>query len=209
MEKIHGILKPGISDDPTTSKRRVAVLYGLGGMGKSQISIEYAYRYSSSYTSVFMVDATSQATLSRSAFIMVEQLVSHYKSQWKNAPDFTQLGVQLGLSGCIDQHGRLLETSSADSVTIRKAIKSWLSDAENNNWLVVFDNHDDIKTVALEDFVPTVDFGKVIITTRRTEVKHLGKAVEVDEIGKGAAIQILLSSAGKDPEESGKITLVH
>lgn len=212
LEKIHSILKPDISDDHSTFKRRVAVLYGLGGMGKSQISIEYAYRYSSAYTSVLMVDATSQATLSRSAFIMVEQLVSHYKTQWGDAPDFTQLGVQLGLSGCIDQHGRLLETSSADLATIGKAVKGWLSNAENNDWLVVFDNHDDIETVALEDFVPTVDFGKVIITSRRTEVRHLGKAVEVDEIGKGAGIQILLSSAGKDPkntEESGKITLSH
>lgn len=156
-----------------------------------------------------MIDATSQATLSRSALIMTEQLISHYTTQWGGAPDFTQLGVQLGLSGRIDQNGRLLETSSADSITIGKALKNWLSNAENDDWLVVFDNHDDIETVALEDFVPTVDFGKVIITTRRTEVRHLGKAVEVDEIGKGAGIQILLSSAGKDPkntEESGNIT---
>lgn len=205
-------MESDILDDPATSKRRVAVLYGLGGMGKSQISIEYAYRYFSSYTSVFMVDATSEATLSRSAFAVAEQLISHYKSQWGDAPDFTQLGVRLGLSGCIDQNGQLLETSSADSATIGKAVKYWLSNAENNGWLVVFDNHDDIETVAIEDFVPTVDFGKVIITTRRTEVKHLGKAVEVDEIGKGAGIQILLSSAGKDPknaEEAGKITLAH
>lgn len=212
LEKIHSILKSDLSDNPAAPRRRVAVLHGLGGMGKSQISIEYTYRYSSFYTSVFMVDATSEATLSRSAFTMAEQLVSHYKSQWGNAPDFTQLGVQLGLSRCLDQHGQLLETSSADSVTIGKAVKCWLSNEENSGWLVVFDNHDDIKTVTLEDFVPTVDFGKVIITTRRTEVKHLGKAVEVDEIGKGAAIQILLSSAGKDPrntEEAGKTTLTH
>lgn len=148
-----------------------------------------------------MVDATSQATLSQSAFTVADQLVSHYKSQWGNArPDFNQLGVQLGLSGCIDRHGRLLETSSPQLIV--KAVRKWLSEAENTDWLVVFDNHDDIETVTLENFVPTVDFGKVIITTRRPEVKHFGIGVEVGEIGKEAGIEILLSSAGKDPKNA-------
>lgn len=207
LEKIHNVLKPDISDDLATPKRHVAVLYGLGGMGKSQISIEYAYRYSSSYTSVFMIDTTSQATLSRSAFTTAEQLVSHYKSQWGNAkPDFNRLGAQLNLSGCIDEHCRLLETSPPD--LIMKAVKSWLSNAENVGWLVVFDNYDDIEAVALDDFVPTVDFGKVVITTRRPEVKHLGVGVEVDEIGKAAGIEILLSSAGKDPKSTAEAGII-
>ncbi|KAF8241212.1 hypothetical protein K440DRAFT_483683, partial [Wilcoxina mikolae CBS 423.85] len=47
--------------------RNVVVLHGLGGIGKSSIALEYSFRYSESYTTVFWVDVTSGTSLSRSA----------------------------------------------------------------------------------------------------------------------------------------------
>jgi len=38
-------------------------LYGLGGVGKTQVALEYAYRHQSDYTYVFWVPAVDQAQL--------------------------------------------------------------------------------------------------------------------------------------------------
>ena len=44
-------------------ERGTAALSGLGGIGKTQTAIEYAYRYRELYTAVFWVDAESRETL--------------------------------------------------------------------------------------------------------------------------------------------------
>src|ERR1700737_4186691 len=41
---------------------RVAI-YGLGGVGKSQIAIEYVYRYKQNYTNIYWINASDQASL--------------------------------------------------------------------------------------------------------------------------------------------------
>lgn len=197
LQKIHNILKP--AHGASKQGRQIAVLHGLGGMGKSQIVTEYAYRHSSSYTSVFWVDATSQATLAQSALAMTEQLVSHYQTKWGDStPDFMQIGVMLGLPGFIKSTGQIQDGCSLDLVV--RAIKNWLSGTGNDGWLVVFDNHDDIESIKLLDFFPTCDFGSILVTTRRPEVTHLGVGVEIGEIEEKAGISILLSSASKDPQ---------
>lgn len=195
LEKIHSILEPTQSGK---KERRTAVIYGLGGMGKSQISIEYAYRYSPSYTSVFWADATSRATLAQSTLSMAEQLISHYAAKWGDSiPDFTQIGTMLGIHGLIDSTGRIKRDE--DSLDLAaKAMNKWLLSTGNDEWLIIFDNHDDTESVKLLEFFPVCDFGSIIITTRRPEVRHLGIGVEVGEIDKEAGISILLSSAFKN-----------
>lgn len=204
LRKIHGILNPDGSKD-----RRVVVLHGLGGIGKSQLSIEYAYRYHSLYSSVFWIDATSQATLSRSALLMAEQLVAHYGTKWVDSdPDFTQIGVMMGLPGCVGPAGILVNGEEDVMRLIVSAMGKWLSSTGNNNWLVIFENNDEIESVKLQDFVPIVEFGSIIITTRRAEISYLGVEVEVERIDKDSAISILLASADRDPvsvDREGKL----
>lgn len=211
LERMDRILNPGTkaTNDTTdqvelASRHRIAVLYGLGGVGKSQVATEYAYRqYSgSAFTSVFWVDATSQASLAQSALRMAEQIASHYQTKWEDSnPDFVQIGAMLGLPGCIELTGRIKPDVGSPDLVIG-AMKKWLSDTENRGWLVIFDNNDDIDSVTLLDFFPALDFGhgSIIITTRRFEVKALGVGVEMERIEKAAAISILLTSAGRTPK---------
>lgn len=42
----------------------IQVLSGLGGVGKTQVALEFAYRYRSDYSNVFFVDADSLSSLS-------------------------------------------------------------------------------------------------------------------------------------------------
>lgn len=195
LEKIHKIVKPGSSKE-----RRVAVLHGLGGIGKSQLSIEYAYRHHSLYSSVFWIDATSQATLSRSALSMAGQLVAHYETKWGDSnPDFERIGEMIGLPGSVGPAGLLVKAEAGGLKVVVSAMEKWLASTGNDNWLVIFENNDDIGSVKLQDFVPTVEFGSIIITTRRPEISYLGVGIEVGQIDKDAGISILLAGVGKDP----------
>lgn len=195
LEKIHNALKPS-----GTRERHVVVLYGLGGIGKSQLSIEYAYRHYSLYSSVFWIDATSQATLDRSVLQMAEQLVAHYETKWGGSkPDFVQIGTMLGLHGCIGSTGQLFEKAKgADADLVMKAMRKWLSSTGNDNWLVIFENNDDIESIKLQDFVPAGECGNIIITTRRPEISCLGVGIEVGQVDVDAGVSILLASAGKN-----------
>ncbi|KAI5853229.1 hypothetical protein DFP73DRAFT_34814 [Morchella snyderi] len=196
LDKLHKILDPSQNQNQRT--RRVAVLHGLGGMGKTQIVTEYAYRNSSSYTSVFWVDATSKATLAHSSLAVMEQIISHYRSKWHDsAPDFAEIEAVLGLPGFIKSTGEIHEKCPPELVT--RAVKGWLSNLENDKWLIVFDNHDDFESVKMLDFFPSCDFGSIIISTRRPEIAKYGVGIEIGGIGEVSGISILLSSAGKDP----------
>lgn len=189
----------GQTDEPT-KKHRIAVLHGLGGMGKSQIATEYAYRYylSSSYTSIFWIDATSQTSLAQSAVIMIEQIIAYYQTNpQRSNVTIEHIGALLGLSGCIEPTGMILKDAPPASVI--KAAKKWLSEPGNKDWLIIFDNNDDIDSVNVHEFLPKLEFdhGSTIITTRRLELRYLGTGVEIDKIEENAAISILLTSAGK------------
>ena len=69
MEKI---LLPGV-DSPV---RKVLVLGGMGGIGKTQLSIAYAKRHGHTYSSVFWLNATSELTLKGSLRKMAYRLLA-------------------------------------------------------------------------------------------------------------------------------------
>ncbi|RPB09265.1 hypothetical protein P167DRAFT_307527 [Morchella conica CCBAS932] len=190
----------GQTDYEPTKKHRIAVLHGLGGMGKSQIATEYAYRHysSSSYTSIFWIDATSQTSLAQGAVTMIEQVIDYYQTNPRRSDSTIEhIGALLGLSGCIEPTGKILKDTPPASVI--KAAKRWLSEPGNKDWLIIFDNNDDIDSVNVHDFLPKLEFdhGSTIVTTRRFELRYLGTGVEIDKIEGNAAISILLTSAGK------------
>jgi tetratricopeptide (TPR) repeat protein len=49
---------------PSTDKYRGRIaLFGLGGIGKTQIALEYVYRFTNTYTRIFWISADTQASL--------------------------------------------------------------------------------------------------------------------------------------------------
>lgn len=166
LEKMHGILisETKATDNQTDRlksmpRRRTAILHHLLPVKSqvSQVSKEYAYRYSSFYTAVFWVDATSQESLARSVLEMAERIVSYYATKWENSnPDFTEIGIMAGLFGLVEPSGKVR------SNLVIKAMRNWLGSPENRDWLVIIDNHNR-SSVNLGDFLPICDFGNIII----------------------------------------------
>jgi hypothetical protein len=179
--------------------RRVIILHGLGGVGKSTIALEYSFRWSKSYTSVFWADASSETSLLQSARVISEHLISHYAAQgiaYGEIDNFLRLGGLLG-------HDRQIMPVEGGERRVAGAVKEWLAVEGNGRWLLILDNYDDIGSVNIHELLPTCDAGHVIITSRRSNLQALGRTLEIDEIDERSGILLLLKSANKEGVDTG------
>ena len=93
---------------------RVA-LCGMGGVGKTQIAVEYVRRNQTTYTAIFWILARDRVTLLQG---------------------FQEIGLSVG---CYNTTTGLEPTAAA------KLVLSWLR--KQKDWLVIFDNLDDIAII--------------------------------------------------------------
>lgn len=127
-------------------------VYGLGGVGKTQIALEFACctREENPNCSVFWVPATDHLAFEQA---------------------YKQIGQVLNIPG-ID----------ADGADIKQLVKDALSDKRIGPWLMIIDNADDINMVfrqptnieviapALIDYIPFSPNGSTLVTTRNRKV---------------------------------------
>ena len=105
----------------------IVVLTGLGGTGKTQIAVEYAFlnrnKYPDKYQYVLWATADSEPSLAVSYELISKEL-------------------------------HLFEDQQVDQERINWAVKKWLT--TNENWLLVFDNADDVNSVNdVEAYLPS------------------------------------------------------
>ena len=78
------------------------------------------------------------------------------------------------------------------------SVRSWLSRAENSQWLLVFDNVDDLSSVPIRKYLPAVNWGHVIFTTRDQGI--IGEIAQEGHVLKPLttedAAQLLLERSG-------------
>src|SRR5436190_23681672 len=134
VQDMESILQPQ-SDSPYLT-RKVLILGGMGGIGKTQLAISYAKRHRHSYSSIFWLNANNEVTLKNSLRtlanrILLPQAVSKLKD---------------------DQ--------------LRIYVSNWFSEQDNTRWLLIFDNYDDPDQYQVSKYYPFVAQGSVIVTTR-------------------------------------------
>ncbi|KAK3392426.1 P-loop containing nucleoside triphosphate hydrolase protein [Sordaria brevicollis] len=129
---------------------RSLTLYGKGGIGKTQLAIEYAYSRSERFDAIFWLNGEETSTM---------------------ATGFFQTAIQLGLEDDIEQWP--VDQTHAAS---KNVVMHWLDlplkdvsapDTPSNlaNWLIIFDN---VKSVdLLSDHWPAFQRGSVLITSRK------------------------------------------
>ncbi|KAK9384153.1 hypothetical protein V1515DRAFT_583217, partial [Lipomyces mesembrius] len=155
--------------------KKIAV-FGLGGVGKTTLTIELVYRIRESHKdwSIFWIPATNFESLQQ-AYLNICQ--------------------QLQLLGWDD-----------DNANPIKLLQSHLSEASAGHWLLVFDNADDISmwteshgsdkvSSQLIDCLPSSQFGRIIFTSRDRKTAYAlvqrGKVVLVPELDESVAIGLL------------------
>lgn len=155
--------------------RSVAVLHGLGGVGKTQLAMAYINRHKEKYTTIFWLNANDEDSLRLSFRNIAQQVLEHDAS------------------------------SSHDLDQSVNATKAWLNLQGNARWLLVYDNYDNPRTpgntnssaVDLRPFLPASDQGSIIITTRSSQVSH-GKRIHIQKLPRTQeGLEILSNTSGR------------
>lgn len=171
--------------------KRVAVVHGLGGMGKTQLAAAYAKQYQEDYSAVFWLNARDETSLRQGFMRAADRILREHPSVMyvRNAVESRDLNEAV------------------------QAVKRWLDNSRNDRWLVIYDNHDNPKLGGdgngepnekrdrgVEDdgtvntdkgydirpFLPDAHHGAILITTRSSRVTigyriPLGKLKDLDD----------------------------
>lgn len=181
---------------------RVIVLYGTGGVGKTQIALQYAHQSRSKYDAVFWVDGSNHETAIQSVTRCLTAVRNHYESQIGVARDHPRLRkIARVLEDAIhlrDSPSYSRNPSAELAETQGRLIQTfvdWLSLRENTRWLVIIDNADDPESFDFRDVLPKSCPGSVIITSRRSDLSIMWETVEIPTMMEEEALDLLESSS--------------
>jgi tetratricopeptide (TPR) repeat protein len=153
--------------------QRVAVV-GLGGIGKTQVALEFAYTVKASWPeySVFWIPALSMESM--------EQACS----------DIARIR---GIPPAVD-----------DKEDIKELVRQYLNDEAAGQWLLIVDNADDMELLfgtgqskGIADYLPQSENGLIIFTTRHQEVAVSladSDVIELEEMDRQEAVSFLEKS---------------
>ncbi|KAL8999156.1 MAG: hypothetical protein Q9169_001935 [Polycauliona sp. 2 TL-2023] len=95
----------------------------------------------------------------------------------------------------IAKHLDLGLPSGEDPQTAINAVRDWFTDHKRGDWLLVIDNADNLKEVNIQPFIPPINKGHVIITSRNRETAELGTGIEIGEMEAEDAMALLFHKA--------------
>ncbi|KAK3937152.1 hypothetical protein QBC46DRAFT_417118 [Diplogelasinospora grovesii] len=179
------------------------VLYGMGGSGKTQVSLKFAEKHREKFWGAFAVDATSLFTLKHS-FGRIAELANlkAHKAEGDHPSSSSILAASLFCSHTGHSHGDLRDDASekADLASeLAAEVISWLSDFPDN-WLMIFDNADDPSIGDVARFFPKSERGCIIVTTRNRNCRNLATVgyKELAEMHPDESIRLFLKVAGEE-----------
>ena len=188
--------RPGVMQEierMVSSESRV-VIAGMGGVGKSQIAIEYCHRYHEQYPDAHV-------------------LWQHVSTFERALNGWSQMARQLKVPGC--------DESGADFLQLTK---DYLSDKNHGRWLLVLDNADnadilfDMRAESssgtylaknLVSSLPQSETGTIIVTTRDRRVgekllaKNKYKIIQLSLLTVEEALRLLRSRLSEDDWDEG------
>jgi hypothetical protein len=167
--------------------RKVAILHGLGGIGKTQLAIYFARKHKVDFTAIFWLSGKDRSTL-----------VS-------------------ALSSCLPriQGQPMNNTTTVEEEVEQRAsqVLQWLAMPGNSRWLIIFDNidqysleHDqDNYGYDISNFFPKADHGSIVITSRLQTLTELGKSFRVQRLMQSDAIRLLMQSSSLTDQDIARM----
>ncbi|KAL2797415.1 hypothetical protein BJX66DRAFT_348560 [Aspergillus keveii] len=168
--------------------RKVAILDGLGGIGKTQLAIRFARTHKEDYSAIFWINSEDQGALIRSlasAFLRVPD------SKYRESSQSQQLSQPDHITSKNDINQKQAE-----------AMLTWLALDGNSAWLLVFDNaiddyydqnpnsSGDVHDIS--HYFPAADHGSILITSRSSRMRELGVHYPVQKLTLTDTVQLLL-----------------
>lgn len=177
MAELERVLLPQMQNH---QRQKVFVLHGLGGIGKTQLAVEFARRHHGKFSSVFWVDGSSEdrakASVAKCASRIPAGQISDTSREYSNS-------------------------ESGDIEAVVAEVMSWLARADNTDWLLVFDNVDreygvqtsDPLAYDVQQYFSGADHGSILITSRLAKLEQLGASQQLRKVNRAQAQAILES----------------
>ncbi|MFE6521829.1 FxSxx-COOH system tetratricopeptide repeat protein [Streptomyces sp. NPDC057794] len=139
-------------------------LHGLGGVGKSQLALEYVYTHQHDYRVICWIPAE------RESLILAA---------------LAQLAAQLGVA----PSGQDSLGAPAANTAVPAVLEALRTGTPYDNWLLVFDNAEDVE--AVRQYFPTNGPGKVIVTSRNRAWERVATSLPVNVFERAESIELL------------------
>ena len=158
-------------------------LYGLGGVGKTQIAIRYAYLHKTYFDIICWLRANNW-----------DMLVTSYVELSRDS-DLTSVGVPAYEDGL-------------DNAAIADRIKRWFERQNTLKWLLIFDNADTIDDLnesrSIVELIPRGEHGCVLSTSRNraSDGELASRGCEIVEMKESEAVDFLLDCSRQQRLES-------
>ena len=152
---------------------------------ENPLAIKFARKYQKNYSAVFWIDGSSKEKLKQSIVNLVNRLPQHQLLE--RAKLYAQQANE-ELDGAIED------------------VLLWFSQSLNEQWLLIYDNVDrefsaeasDPEAFNLKEYLPEADQGYILITSRLTNLCHLGGVnVKVGPVSELQGENILTNSIGE------------
>ena len=132
--------------------RKVCLLHGIGGVGKSQLAAEFARKHQENFSAIFWIAGSTKEKLRRSIAALAQRLPQYQIPETARSP----------------------EDIVKDFDAIVENVLKWFCRPSNNKWLLIFDNVDheysaqseDPESFHLKEYLPEADQGSILITSR-------------------------------------------
>jgi hypothetical protein len=167
---------------PRPKRQNVVALCGLGGMGKTQLSIHFARRFVDTYSSIFWLNAQDESSLKAGLVEIAAQVLEE--------PSVN---------------------NSYEEERMVQQMRQWFSRPDNDGWLVVFDNYDNPRvpritsttSYDIRDYFPHRVQGSILITTRSPRL-IFAKQLAVKKLDIDQSLSILATRSGREIIEGKK-----
>lgn len=168
------------------TRQKIFALYGLGGIGKTQLAVEFTRRHHRKFSSVFWLDGSSETSLKLS---------------------IAKCASKISVSQISGAGGTYSTSSEGNLDAVVEEVMGWLARPDNTEWLVVFDNVDrdhnpcaaDPLAYDVREYFSGADHGSILITTRLARMEQLGGSQQVSKVDRAQAQAILESWYRKEP----------
>ncbi|KAK4902524.1 hypothetical protein LTR27_000461 [Elasticomyces elasticus] len=167
--------QPAFESTSQPAGRKVFVVHGLGGIGKTQLCVAFARKYQEDFSAILWLDGSSEDAVRQSLANAYQRLPATFKTP------------TVDIQGSID------------------GLLQWLSLPDNTGWLLIFDNVDrDLQSVPKDpqafnyrDFLPSADHGSVLVTTRLSRMQIPKASLQLLKLDDRCAKEMLEDWVGK------------